>query len=380
MCGGPGRSAKEPQTPNKISARQNTTGGKSVKGNQKTSTRPTIITIDGSGLVRRWGLLSRENALRAGCYWEDMDRTAKVYLEKDQKRTEVLVEMIVRGGRPRYWFKEKKTQNQEEGQQETQDDESVTEDDPITEDSGMQEVSPEERQSEQLDGLAEKVASLEKENCELKKAVQEMEAKTSLQAQAIMATAERCSVMENAIMKIAQHVQQQEVFNGSVKTSIDSLESQVRTHQDNFQEVVRIFQNHEKYIVRNGAVADEMAQYINALIEDAEKKRLWIGNLMKESQAQEEVLKQHHMGQQVLAEVMKRFVFQQEQQQPQPQQGQAIAGAGPIVTEVDDDDDPDRLNFLTGPNPHKGPPNGGTGQTTTKPPRTRKLKTTLKRK
>ena len=97
--------------------------------------------------------------------------------------------------------------------------------------------------------------------------------------------------MENAIMKIAQHVQQQEVFNGSVKTSINSLESQVRKHQDNFQEVVRIFQNHEKYIVRNGAVADEMAQYINALIEDAEKKRLWIGNLMNESQAQEEVLR-----------------------------------------------------------------------------------------
>ena len=155
----------------------------------------------------------------------------------------------------------------------------------------MQEVSPEERQTEQLDGLAEQVASLEKENCELKKAVQEMEAKTSLQAQAIMAAAERCSFMENAIMKIAQHVQQQEVFNGSVKTSINSLESQVQKHQDNFQEVVRIFQNHEKYIVRNRAVADEMAQYINALIEDAEKKRLWIGDLMKESQAQEEVLR-----------------------------------------------------------------------------------------
>ena len=76
---------------------------------------------------------------------------------------------------------------------------------------------------------------------------------------------------------------------------------------------------------------------------------------MKESQAQEEVLRQHHMGQQVLAEVMKRFVFQREQQQPQPQQGQAITGAGPTVTDVDDDDDPDRLNFIGGPNPHKGP-------------------------
>ena len=180
-------------------------------------------------------------------------------------------------------------------------------------------------------------------------------------------------------MKIAQHVQQQDVFNGSVKTSFDSLERQVRKHQDNFQEVVMIFQNREKYIVRNGAVADEMAQYINALIEDAEKKRLWIGNLMKESQAQE-VLKQHHMGQQVLAEAMKRYVFQREQQQQQPQPSKAITGAGPPVTEVDDDDDLDRLDFMGGPNPHKGPPNSGTVQITAKPPRTRKHKTTPKRK
>ena len=181
-------------------------------------------------------------------------------------------------------------------------------------------------------------------------------------------------------MKIAQHVQQQEVFNGSVKTSINSLESQVRKHQDNFQEVVRIFQNHEKYIVRNSTVADEMAQYINALIEDAEKKRLWIGNLMKESQAQEEVLKQHHMGRQVLAEVMKRFVFQQEQQQPQTQQGPTINGTGPTITDVPDDDNGNHPDFQGGPNPQDGPPNGGSWQVTTKPPRTWKHKTKPKRK
>ena len=315
-------------------------------------------------------MLSGANALRAGCYWEDMDRTDKVYLEKDQKRTEVLVERTEKGGIRRHWFKEKKAQNQEERQEEAQED-SVTE-----EDCGMQEVSLEERQTEQLEGMAEKVASLEKDNCELKKAVQEMEAKTSLQAQAIMATAERCSLIESAIMKNAQHVQQQEVFNGSVKTSINSLENQVRKHQDNFQEVVRIFQNHEKYIGRNRAAADEMAQYINALIEDAEKKRLWIGNLMKESQAQEEVLRQHHMGQQVLAEVMKRFVFQQEQPQP----SQVVPVTGPTVTVVEDNDDPDRLDFMRGQNPHEGPPNGGTGQITTKPPRTRKHKGIPKRK
>ena len=71
---------------------------------------------------------------------------------------------------------------------------------------------------------------------------------------------------------------------------------------------------------------------------------------------------------------------QQEQQQSQPQNGQAIAGAGPTVTEVEDDDDPDRLDFMTGPNPHKGPPNGGTGQATSKGPRVRKQKVIAKRK
>ena len=110
-----------------------------------TSTRPTIITIEKSGLVRRWGMLSGANALRAGCYWEDMDRTVKVYLEKDQKRTEVLVERTVKGGMRRYWFKEKNVQNQEGRQPETQED-SVTEEDPLTEeDCGMREVSLEER-------------------------------------------------------------------------------------------------------------------------------------------------------------------------------------------------------------------------------------------
>ena len=77
---------------------------------------------------------------------------------------------------------------------------------------------------------------------------------------------------------------------------------------------------------------------------------------MRETQAQELVLQQHEMGQQVLAEVIKRMVGQREHQQSQPQ---CQVGAGPTVTEVEDDGDPDRLDFMGGPNPHKGPPNGG---------------------
>ena len=123
-----------------------------------------------------------------------------------------------------------------------------------------------------------------------------------------------------------------------------------------------------------------MAQYINALVEENEKTKAWVGSLMRESQAQEDVLRQHEMGQQVLAEVIKRIVDQQGQQQSQQPQGQARVGAGPTVTEVEDDQDPDRLDFMTGPNPHKGPPNGGTGQATSKGPRVRKEKVIAKRK
>ena len=96
LCGGPGRSAKEPQAPSKINTRKNTNGGKAARREVKIPQRPTIITIEKSGLVRKWGPLSRANAWRAGCYWEEMGGDAKIYLEKGQKRTEVAVEMTVK--------------------------------------------------------------------------------------------------------------------------------------------------------------------------------------------------------------------------------------------------------------------------------------------
>ena len=244
----------------------------------------------------------------------------------------------------------------------------------------MHEDTPEERRSEQLDALTEKVASLEKENGELKKALQELDAKMALQAKAIMATCERFSAIETGMMEIVQHIRQHEAFNRSVKTSIDGLEKQVQIHWDNFGHVVRIFRNHEEHIAKNGLVSEGMAQYINALVEESEKTKLWVGSLMRESQAQEDVLRQHEIGQQVLAEVIRRIAVQQTQQQSQPPEAQAITGTGPTVTEVDDNEDPDRLDFLGGPNPHEGPPNGGTGQATSKGPRVRKQKVIAKRK
>ena len=106
-----------------------------------------------------------------------------------------------------------------------------------------------------MDGLTERVTSLEKENGELKKAVQELEAKMALQAQAIMATCERFSTIETGMMEIVQHVRQHEAFNRSVRTSIDRLKNQVQTHQDNFQQVVRIFKNHEERIAQTGVMS-----------------------------------------------------------------------------------------------------------------------------
>ena len=74
---------------------------------------------------------------------------------------------------------------------------------------------------------------------------------------------------------------------------------------------------------------------------------------MRESQEQTRVLRQHELGLQVQAEVIK--VVANHQQQP-PQRG--ATGTSPTVTEVNDQDG-DHLDFLGGQNPNTGPPNPG---------------------
>ena len=90
----------------------------------------------------------------------------------------------------------------------------------------------------------------------MKKVIQEMQAKAAGQTEAIRATAERCSMIEKGFLEIIQRVQHHDAFNRSVKTSIDGLENQVPTHQDNFQQAVRIFQNHEERIAQTGVVSE----------------------------------------------------------------------------------------------------------------------------
>ena len=80
-------------------------------------------------------------------------------------------------------------------------------------------------------------------------------------------------------------------------TSIDGLVDDVENHQEGFRGMATILQVHERHITVSGTISQDMVQYINALIEENEKQAAWIGSLMKQSQAQTEVLRQHEMGQ-----------------------------------------------------------------------------------
>ena len=232
-----------------------------------------------------------------------------------------------------------------------------------TEKTAMQVIGQEEIQAEQMTALFEKVASLEKANEEKERKINEMEMKVTLLTQAMQENEARCATMERAITEIAQNIQRQDLFNDSASTSISGLVEEVRKHQDYFQEVVRIFQNHEEHIRGNDVVSDGMGQYINALVQDTEKKRLWIEGLMKEAQAQAQVLRQHEMGQHVIAEVIKGMMNHQ-----QTQQHQSGAGTGPVVTDVDDDNG-GVLDFRECPSPHSGPPDIGSMTMTIQPVR-----------
>ena len=151
-----------------------------------------------------------------------------------------------------------------------------------------------------MDGLTERVTSLEKENVEMKRVIQEMEAKMAFQESAMKEMVERHLREEAAIAYIAEHIQRQEVFNKSAITSINDTVKEIKNHQEGFRGMATILQVREQHIAVNGAVSQQMAQSINALIEENEKKTLWIAYQMKESQAQREVLLQHGMGQQSL--------------------------------------------------------------------------------
>ena len=285
---------------------------------------------------------------------EDMNGDIKVFLDENGERKEADVEKLVEGGRARFIIKEKPQHHQEGSGGKGEEAETAQQI------NGVEEIPPEELQTERMMWLAEKATSLEKENEGMKRIIQEMEAKIVSQENAMKEMVERHLKVEAAIAYIADHIQRQDVFNESAKSCINGLVEEVKNHQDNFRGMAMILQIHEQHITQNGAVSQQMAQYVNALITENEKKTLWIGNLMRESQAQTEVLRQHHVGQHALAEVIKWMANNQQQPQQQQQYQQFTAGItaghGPIVSDVDDDDGT-CLGFPGGPSPHSGPPN-----------------------
>ena len=123
-------------------------------------------------------------------------------------------------------------------------------------------------------------------------------------------------------------------------------------HHGNFQEVAWVLQNHEQRIAINGVVSDRMTQLINDVIQDNQDKSLWIGILKNEAQAQAQVIQQHQVKQQVLAEVMKVMINKQQEQE----QAAAVGGrAGSEVEEIT----ATRLDFRTYQNPNATPPGSG---------------------
>ena len=367
----PERSAKEPQTPSQASHGK-TNGGNHEKLKQhEKERRPTIITVEKNGHERSWGPLSKTNAWRAGCFWQEMEEKVKVFLMKGGDRTEVEVLKRFERGRERVWFKEKTPQPPQqqpepprqlpEGGKEPvavdADEESVTEDDPTTvvPTTGLSEEDPEERETQERMWIAEKITTLEKENGELKMAIQETQARLAAQEDTARKTDERCMRMETVIMQIAEFVQQQNATLESSRVLVNSLVEEVNNHGDNFKKLGLILQIHEQHIVQSGAITQEMAQYMNALIQENQQKSASIASLVNEYQAQTEVLRQHQLGLQVQAEVIKRIINGQHPQQ-QPQQG--VAGTGLTVSEVDDQDR-DHRDFQGVQNPNSGPPNNG---------------------
>ena len=108
----------------------------------------------------------------------------------------------------------------------------------------MEEDTPEEDEAEKKTVLEEKVTTLEKEKEAMEKALREMEAKLTLQENIVKEVLERCAVIETAIVRIAEHVQRQNVFNESMRASVAGLVEEVKTNRGNFAEVARVLQGH----------------------------------------------------------------------------------------------------------------------------------------
>ena len=166
---------------------------------------------------------------------------AKGFFEKDKRRKEVSVKKAVGKGGPRFWFKEM-TPESPQLPKEEEDDKTATEEavaESTTEEviPVMSEVDPEERETGHKMWLSQKITSLEKENEDLKRALQEIGTTLSLQETATRGVVERCAKFEAAIIQIADSVQQQNAAIESSRAMMSILVEEANTHRDNFQKV-----------------------------------------------------------------------------------------------------------------------------------------------
>ena len=148
----------------------------------------------------------------------------------------------------------------------------------------MQQDTAEEIETMNKMWLVEKVTALEKENCEMKAKIQELEAKIAQQAEATSGVVAFHGAIQSAITQIAEHVQRQIVFSESTRSSIAGMVQEVEKHQEYFQEVVRVLKNHEQHIANQGVARQETAQYLNVLAQENEKTKAWVGSRMRETQ------------------------------------------------------------------------------------------------
>ena len=159
------------------------------------------------------------------------------------------MEKRIVGGKQKFWIEEKKPQVSQE-----QEESAPERNNPVENGVAVDEVPREEIRTEQMIGLMERITTLEKENGELKRKLQENETKMSLQETIMVEIVEKEATVERAIREIAQHTKGQATFNERSKRAIACLENQVKIHQDNIHEVVLILQVHEQYVVDMGSV------------------------------------------------------------------------------------------------------------------------------
>ena len=197
----------------------------------------------------------------------------------------------------------------------------------------------------------ETVTSLEKENEAMKAKIGEMEAKMALQDEAARVAAERYAALESVLAEIVGNLQQQIAFSESVRASFSGLVEEVQQPQDSFNVVVRVLHHHAQHIATSGRPSQEMAQYINALAQENEKNTAWITSLMRETNAQSKVIREQHLKQHVLAEVMKGIVVHTQQQEQQ-----SVGVTHVTVADADDETSP---GFPVVPSPNASPPNTG---------------------